>query len=52
VLEAWVPGSVRDGGPTAARAIADLEALAVAAEPLRDVSTRLHTLARRHGPGT
>lgn len=52
VLEAWVPGSVRDGGPTAARAIADLEALAVAAEPLRDVSTRLHALARRHGPGT
>lgn len=51
VLEAWVPGSVRDGGPTAARAIADLEALAVAAEPLRDVSTRLHTLGRRHGPG-
>lgn len=47
VLDAWVPGSVHDGGPAAARAVAELEALAVAAAPLRDVSTRLHALARR-----
>ena len=52
VLEAWVPGAVRDGGPTAARSIADLEALAAAADPLRDVATRLHALARRPVPAS
>jgi SAM-dependent methyltransferase len=50
VLEPWVPGSVRDGGPTATRSIAELEALAVAALPLRDAATRLHALARRATP--
>lgn len=47
VLDAWVPGSVRDGGPTATRTIAELEALAADAGPLREVATRLHALARR-----
>ena len=47
VLDGWVPGSVRDGGPSAARSVAELERLAGAAEPLRDVATRLHALARR-----
>jgi SAM-dependent methyltransferase len=47
VLDGWVPGSVRDGGPAAARAVAELEALATAATPLLDVAARLHALARR-----
>jgi S-adenosylmethionine-dependent methyltransferase len=47
VLEGWVPGGVRDDGPSAARAVAELEELASAASPLRDVATRLHALARR-----
>ncbi|MCO1655879.1 class I SAM-dependent methyltransferase [Pseudonocardia humida] len=46
VLDAWVPGSVRDGGPAAARSVAELEALAAAAAPLREVAARLHALAR------
>jgi S-adenosylmethionine-dependent methyltransferase len=50
VLEAWVPGSVRDGGPAAAVAVAELEELAAAAAPLRDVAMRLHALARRPDP--
>jgi S-adenosylmethionine-dependent methyltransferase len=49
VLDGWVPGAVRDSGPSAARSVAELERLAVAAEPLRDVATRLHALARRVG---
>jgi SAM-dependent methyltransferase len=47
VLEGWVPGSVRDGGPATADAVAELDELAAAAEPLRDVAARLHALARR-----
>jgi SAM-dependent methyltransferase len=49
VLDGWVPGAVRDGGPAAARAVAELEALAAGASPLLDVSARLHALARRPG---
>jgi S-adenosylmethionine-dependent methyltransferase len=51
VVEGWVPGAVRDGGPAVTRAVAELEDLAVAAAPLRDVAARLHALARRvpHG---
>jgi S-adenosylmethionine-dependent methyltransferase len=47
VLDAWVPGAVRDSGPSAARSVAELERLAGAAEPLREVAVRLHALARR-----
>jgi SAM-dependent methyltransferase len=46
VLDAWVPGSVRDGGPAITRSVAELEGLAAAAGPLRDVAARLHALAR------
>jgi S-adenosylmethionine-dependent methyltransferase len=51
VVEGWVPGAVRDGGPAVTRAVAELEVLAAAAAPLRDVAARLHALARRvpHG---
>lgn len=49
VLEGWVPGSVRDGGPAGARSVADLEALAAAEPALLDLSARLHALARRSG---
>jgi S-adenosylmethionine-dependent methyltransferase len=48
VLDGWVPGAVRDGGPAAARAVAELEDLASAAPALREVATRLHALARRY----
>ena len=57
VLESWLPGAVRDDGPAAIRAATELEALAVLAEPLRDVAARLHALGRRpldesgRGPG-
>ncbi|WP_374112018.1 SAM-dependent methyltransferase [Pseudonocardia sp. TRM90224] len=47
VLEGWVPGAVRDGGPSDTSAVAELESLAVAEAPLLDVATRLHALARR-----
>jgi hypothetical protein len=47
VLDAWVPGAVRDGGPAAVRAVAELEELAASAAPLREVAARLHALARR-----
>ncbi|HVH21694.1 MAG TPA: methyltransferase domain-containing protein [Pseudonocardia sp.] len=47
VLEGWVPGSVRDGGPAATVAVAELDELAAAVAPLRDVAARLHALARR-----
>jgi S-adenosylmethionine-dependent methyltransferase len=50
VLDGWVPGAVRDGGPTATRAVAELEELAGHATALRDVAVRLHALARR-APG-
>jgi S-adenosylmethionine-dependent methyltransferase len=38
---------VRDGGPAASRAVAELESLAAAEPALLDVSARLHALARR-----
>lgn len=47
VLEQWVPGSTRDGGPSAARAVAELEELAAEVVALRDAAARLHALARR-----
>jgi S-adenosylmethionine-dependent methyltransferase len=47
VLEGWVPGAMRDGGPAASRAVAELESLAAAEPALLDVSARLHALARR-----
>ena len=47
VLEQWVPGATRDGGPSAARAVAELDELAAGVIPLRDVAARLHALARR-----
>ena len=47
VLDGWIPGAVRDGGPAATRAIAELENLAASAPPLLDVAARLHALARR-----
>ena len=42
-----MPGAVRDGGPSAARAVAELEELAARVTPLREVAARLHALARR-----
>lgn len=47
VIEGWVPGSVRDGGPVAARAVAELEGLAAVEPALLEVAVRLHALARR-----
>jgi S-adenosylmethionine-dependent methyltransferase len=47
VLDAWVPGAVRDGGPAAARAVTELEDIAATASPLVEIATRLHALARR-----
>lgn len=47
VLDGWVPGTVRDGGPAAARAVAELEGLAASVGALREVATRLHALGRR-----
>ncbi len=47
VLDGWLPGSVRDGGPAAEREVAELEDLAATATPLLDVAARLHALARR-----
>jgi S-adenosylmethionine-dependent methyltransferase len=47
VLDCWVPGAVRDGGPAVAREVAELEGLAAAAAPLLEVAARLHALARR-----
>jgi hypothetical protein len=49
VLEGWVPSAVRDGGPAAARAVAELEDLAASAAPLVEMAARLHVLARRTG---
>jgi SAM-dependent methyltransferase len=46
-LEGWIPGSVRDGGPGAAREVAELEHLAAATPALLDVAARLHAMARR-----
>lgn len=47
VLDCWIPGAVCDGGPAAAQAVGELEDLAAAAAPLREVAARLHALARR-----
>lgn len=47
VLDWWVPGAVRDGGPADVQALAELEDLAAAARPLRDVAARLHAIGRR-----
>lgn len=47
VLDCWVPGAVRDAGPAASRAVADLEALAAARPALLELAARLHVLARR-----
>jgi hypothetical protein len=47
VLDGWVPGAVRDGGPAAARAVTELEDIAATASPLVEIATRLHALARR-----
>lgn len=47
VLDGWVPGAVRDGGPAATRAVAELEALAAGRPALLELATRLHALARR-----
>jgi S-adenosylmethionine-dependent methyltransferase len=47
VLEGWVPGAVRDGGPAGIRAIEELEELAAAQDSLLDVAARLHALGRR-----
>jgi len=49
VLDGWVPGAVRDGGPAAARAVAELETLAAAEPALLEVAGRLHALARNPG---
>lgn len=46
VLDGWVPGALRDGGAAATADITRLEQLAAGVEPLRDVATRLHALAR------
>ncbi len=47
VLDTWVPRAVRDGGPAATRAVAELEALAADVPALREVAVRLHALGRR-----
>lgn len=47
VIEGWVPGAVRDGGPAAAASVAELDELAAGVPALRDVAARLHALARR-----
>jgi len=47
VLDGWVPGAVRDGGPAAARAVTELEDIAATASPLVEIAARLHALARR-----
>lgn len=50
VLDGWVPGSVRDSGPAATRAVAELEVLAAARPALLELAARLHVLARRPLP--
>jgi S-adenosylmethionine-dependent methyltransferase len=47
VLDCWVPGAVRDGGPAASRSVAELESLAASHPALLDVAARLHAVARR-----
>lgn len=45
-----VPGSVLEANPGAVDALAELEILAAARPPLRDMATRLHALTRRPNP--
>ena len=47
---AGCPARSATAGPAAARAVAELEALAAGAAPLREVAARLHALARRPVP--
>ena len=47
VVADLVPGTVLDGNPGAADALAQLELAAATTPPLRDVAARLHALARR-----
>jgi S-adenosylmethionine-dependent methyltransferase len=47
VVADLVPGSVLDGNPGAADALAQLELAAASTPPLRDIAARLHGLARR-----
>lgn len=47
VLDGWVPGAVRDSGPAAVSAVAELESMAATHPALLDVAARLHALARR-----
>jgi SAM-dependent methyltransferase len=47
VLEGWVPGAVRDGGPAMAGPISELEECAAAEPALIDVAARLHAISRR-----
>jgi S-adenosylmethionine-dependent methyltransferase len=47
VVADLVPGSVLEGNPGAADALAQLEFAAATTPPLRDVAARLHALARR-----
>lgn len=47
VVSDLVPGSVLEGNPGAADALAQLELAAATTPPLRDVAARLHALARR-----
>lgn len=49
VLDCWVPGAVRDGGPATARAIAEIEELAATRPELLEMAARLHALGRRSG---
>lgn len=50
LLEAWLPHSVRDGGPADMRGAAELEELAAGVPALREVAARLHVLARAVAP--
>jgi S-adenosylmethionine-dependent methyltransferase len=47
VVADLVPGSVLDGNPGAADALAQLELAAATVSPLRDIAARLHALGRR-----
>jgi len=46
VLEAWLPGAVHEGGPTAVRSAAELEDLVAGVPAFREVAARVHVLAR------
>lgn len=47
VLDAWVPGAIRDDGPASAVQVAELETLGAAEPGLLAVAARLHAIARR-----